>query len=202
MGLDLFSVVSVSPHPRFSWDLRFVPRTEEQGDQQEYAKAVKKWNALCDNIADGISNIIGKANCGILLYANLYGCAKDLCDDLDDVAVTSEGGAALIVSTIYKRGPLLVVASVSAELGHDPSTVQIHWAKQLKQKNTSRAYLLVENTRNLPPWLGVNDAKTLHVRTGILSKNAKLTRNREWSRRFGSTGLQVDMRGRIWKLSS
>lgn len=113
MGPDRSSVVPVPPRPRFSWDINFVPWTDRQGDQQEYARAVKKRSAFHNNLADGDSNKIRKVNRGTVLQANLYGRAKDLCDGLDDVKVASEDGVALVVSTTYKKDPLSVVPSVS-----------------------------------------------------------------------------------------
>lgn len=57
-------------------------------------------------------------NRGIFLHSNLFGRALDLCEGLDDDKIASEDGSDLIVSTIYKKDPLSVVANVFDELNH------------------------------------------------------------------------------------
>lgn len=116
MGPDSSSVVIVLPRPDVYRDLTFVPWTDGQSNQQEYAKAVRRGSAFPDKLVDGNWDKTGKAKRGMLLQANLYGRATDVCDGLYDFNVVSQSRDAPFVSTIYKNVPLSVVAGIFLEL--------------------------------------------------------------------------------------
>lgn len=107
---------NLQSRPRLSWDIKYVPCTDGKGHQLEYAKAVKKWGALHDNLQDSNSNKISKINRGTVLQSHLYGRAKNLCYSIDDDIIASEESVQLIVNTVYKKDPLSVVTCVYTEL--------------------------------------------------------------------------------------
>lgn len=69
-----------------------------------------------DNSPDKISNKIFPKSLGIILLANLYSCARDLCADSEDEIMSSDDATQLIVDHFYKKGPLSVVSVVFAQL--------------------------------------------------------------------------------------
>lgn len=111
MGPDQESTV-LPNRPRFTWDIRYVPWTDDKGNEDEYRKSVALWRPFPDKLPDNNSNKIPTELRGIILQSQLYGRAKDLSDSLDDTQIQSTDGSTAIVNAIYKRDALSVVSGV------------------------------------------------------------------------------------------
>lgn len=104
-----------SQRPRFSWDMRKVPWTDDRGNQEEYANAVDLWSNFHDLLPVINASKIPSALQGIMLQSQLYGRARDLVKKIDPEDIKKEGGALLIVDAICKRDPLSVMSEVCTE---------------------------------------------------------------------------------------
>jgi len=93
MGPGNYQTPGLPSRPKFAWDTKNCPWTDGTGNQEIYASAVAKWSLFHDKLADNNSNKIA-ANCrGIVLEANLYGRAKDICRFLTHDQLTANDGA-------------------------------------------------------------------------------------------------------------
>ena len=101
---------SVPSRPRFSWDAKSAPWTDGKGDQEEYFKAVKLWQAFNDALPDRNSNKIPTGLRAICLNSQLYGGAKELCSGISDEQLLTTEGVKSIVDCIYQRDALSVVS--------------------------------------------------------------------------------------------
>lgn len=68
---------TLSRRPRFSWDMRKVPRPDGKGYQIEYASEVREWSHYHETIPDSIPNNISKMTRAMVPKAHLYGRARD-----------------------------------------------------------------------------------------------------------------------------
>lgn len=102
-------------HPKFSWDIKFVPWTDVKGDQHEYFKAVNRRCYFQDNLRESTSNGIDK-NIEEYFFSKIYIVATELCEGIVFEKIASEKGLDLILAQVYKRDPLSVVSLVFYEL--------------------------------------------------------------------------------------
>ena len=70
--------------PRFSWDIRNVPWTDGQGNQEEYANSVKLWMKFHERLRNANPSKIPSDLQGIMLQAQLYGRARDIVKKISD----------------------------------------------------------------------------------------------------------------------
>ena len=112
MGPGNVQSCSLPSRPKFSWDLRSPPWTDGCGNQEEFARSVAQWSKFHDGLPDSNSNKIGVPLRGICLAAQLFGRAKDLCIGLTSDELSSPNGTKLIVSKIYQRDAISVIAEV------------------------------------------------------------------------------------------
>ena len=103
---------SVPSRPRFYWDLRNVPWIDGKGNQEGYYDAVNAWRDCHNRLQDSNNNKIPSELQGIMLPAQLYGRAKNLCRTIDKSIIQSSSGVDEILKIIYKRDALAVVSDV------------------------------------------------------------------------------------------
>lgn len=101
--------------PRFSWDLKQAPWTDGKGDQSQYARSVKLWEAFHNELPANNSNKIAVNLRGIRLLSQLYGRAKSLCQNITNNVLKSDAGVKAIVDATYKRDAFAVVSEVYAD---------------------------------------------------------------------------------------
>lgn len=87
-------------YPRFSWDPRSVPWTNEKGNLEYYDSAVNSWEYFHDKLPDSKINKIPSSFRGIILHSHLYRRAKDLCKHFPSSEIESEGGVSKIRQTL------------------------------------------------------------------------------------------------------
>lgn len=112
MGLSDPSLAPLPTRPRFTWDIRNVPWTHGTGNQNEYAKAVKLWDAFQSKLPDSNPNKISTDLCGIVLQSQLHGRAGDMCAPIANSESQSAEGWNRTVEAIQKRDALFVVSKV------------------------------------------------------------------------------------------
>ena len=66
-----------------------------------YSHAVKHWSLFHDRLPDGNSNNIQSNLRVIVLEANLFGRARDICSSLTPEQLGGHDGAMLVVARIY-----------------------------------------------------------------------------------------------------
>lgn len=116
MGPDSYISVNLSQSSRLQWDLRKFPWKEGVGDQSEYAKDVRRWEALYDNLDGSNGKKLDKYYRGIVLYSKIFGRALDLCEGLNEAKIASEECTDILFSTIHKKDPLYIVLNVFEEM--------------------------------------------------------------------------------------
>lgn len=97
------SIHSLLSRPSFSWDVKSAPWTDRQDDQELYSMALYHWQHLHDNLPNLNSNKIFPKNRGIILLANLYSRAWDLCADIEDEIRLHTDATELIVDHMYRK---------------------------------------------------------------------------------------------------
>ncbi len=109
---------NVPTRPKFSWDAKSAPWTDGKGDQEEYQKSVKLWEAFHNALPDNNSNKIPSNLRAICLKSQLYGRAKDLCSGIADESLLDADGVQKIVHCIYQRDALSVVSEAFKSFNH------------------------------------------------------------------------------------
>lgn len=101
--------------PRFKWDIRTVPGTDDVVDQKPYEKAVGRWCKFHDNLDNNNADKLKDRNRGVCILSNLFDRAKDLVSDIEAEIIDSDDAVQLIMDRIVKRDPLSVTSLVFAE---------------------------------------------------------------------------------------
>lgn len=86
----------------FSWNTRNAPWTDDVGDQEPCAIAVRQWCAVHDTSSDSSANKDIKAFRGMILQSQLYGTAKIQVYAFNDAVLCSEHGVEAIADAVYK----------------------------------------------------------------------------------------------------
>lgn len=117
MGPEMLKQASLSlpTRPKFSWDIKNSPWTDGVGSQECYAHSVKQWCLFHDRLPDNNANRIAPNVRGIILEANLYGRAKDLCKSITAEQLGSDTGATHVMNCIYKRDSLSVMSEIFSD---------------------------------------------------------------------------------------
>lgn len=70
------------------------------------------WSAFQDELPDNNSNKIPTALRGIMLFSQLYGCARDICKTISMDVIKSEDGVSETIKAIHKRDALSTVSDL------------------------------------------------------------------------------------------
>lgn len=109
------SSATVPSRPRFTWDIRSPPWTDGRGNQDHYLDAVKLWKEFQDALPDTNSNKITPNLQGIVLKAQLFGRARDLCAKVSIDDLKKSDGALILARAVYKVDPLAQVNKMSQQ---------------------------------------------------------------------------------------
>lgn len=88
---------------KFSWDAKFLLRTDGKEDQVEFLAFVKIWQTFQSALPGPNSYKLFTRIQTICLNLQLYGLPKDLCACMTDEELCADGAISSVISRIYHQ---------------------------------------------------------------------------------------------------